>query len=229
MARSQRPICRRPRPPSIDANPHGALFAALGLASMPGFAQRVGRQPLPNGILELLEIAAGRDDRLGEAVALSGRDAKAVRAAAEFYLRHALFFEGADSFRLLGVTAGETTREEMRLHMRWLMIWLHPDHGPDPERAALAGRVLEAWRAHAGERPGPLARGEGLADAAERPAALAPPEPRLRARRGRSPLAAALAAFVAIALFILALELGVGPDEIAQLPLTGEETGDGFP
>jgi hypothetical protein len=229
MARSQRPICRRPRPPSIDANPHGALFAALGLASMPGFAQRAGRQPLPEGILELLEIAAGCDETLREAVALSGRDAQAVRAAAEFYLRHALFFEGADSFRLLGVTAGETNREEMRLHMRWLMIWLHPDHGPDPERAALAGRVLEAWRGHASERPSVPASGADIADDAERPTELEPPAPRVPARRDGSPLAAVLLAFVAIVLFVLALELGVGPDEIARIPLTSDETGDGFP
>jgi hypothetical protein len=203
------------------------LFAALGLASMPGFAQRAGRQPLPEGILELLEIAAGCDETVREAVALSGRDAPAVRAAAEFYLRHALFCEGADSFRLLGVTAGETTRAEMRLHMRWLMIWLHPDHGPDPERAAFAGRVLEAWRALSSERPRVPAPGADIVDEIGRPAEPEPPV--VRARRGRSPLAAALAAFVAIALFILALELGVGPDEIARVPLTGDETGDGFP
>jgi hypothetical protein len=189
---------------------------------MPSFAQRVGRQPLPEGILDLIKIAAGCEETLAQAVALSGRDAETVKAAAEFYLRHALFFEGADSFRLLGVEAG-AAREEMRLHMRWLMIWLHPDHGPDSDRAALAGRVLEAWRAQASARPSDSARDEG-----EKPAESMPLAPRASRRRGRSSLTAVLLAFAAI-LFVLSLAFGVGPDEIAQIPLTADEAAGGFP
>jgi hypothetical protein len=220
MANGLRPIFRRPRRPSIDASAHGALFGALGLASMPGFAQRVGRQPLPEGVLELIKIVAGCEETLCEAAALTGREPEAVKAAADFYLRHALFFDGAEPFRILGVAAG-AKRDEMRLHMRWLMIWLHPDHAHDPQHAALAGRVLEAWRQSAS--------GPWLAPPPAGVATSAAASARSATRGGALRLIGiVIVGLLAVAaLLVLDLGLDIGLD-VAQAPASADEAAGGF-
>lgn len=218
MANGHRPICRPPRPLSIDANAHGALFSALGLASMPSFAQRAGRQPLPAGVLEVIKIAAGCEETLRDAAALSGHDPDAVKAAAEFYLRHALLFDGADSRRILGADP-DAGRDELRLHMRWLMIWLHPDHSQDADRSDLAGRVLEAWREHASApTPGP-------APSEQEARAAAPSLPAPSGARGRRRIASALLLSLAIVAAVLIVYLG---EDTAPTPLTLEEAAGGF-
>lgn len=215
---------RRRRRPSFDANAHGALFGALGLASTPGFAQRVGRQPLPQGVLELIKVAAGCEETLRQAVALTGREPEAVKAAATFYLRHALFFEGADPHRMLGVGAG-AGREEMRLHMRWLMIWLHPDHARvsdahDPQQAALAGRVLDAWRLSA-SGPWPIPASENAATVASVPA---PP-----VRRGVAArlVGAALLVLLTVATLLVCLDFDLGVD-LSFAPPSEDDASGGF-
>lgn len=219
MANGHRPICRPPRPPSIDANAHGALFSALGLASMPGFARRAGRQPLPEGVLEVIKIAAGCEETLRDAAALSGRDPDAVKAAAEFYLRHALLFDGADSRRILGVSA-DADRDEMRLHLRWLMIWLHPDHAQHADRSALAGRVLEAWREHA-SAPQPI-----LAQFAEAASGASSRLPAPKDAAGRWIRTALL---VSLAIVVIILFFDLGADETAfRTPMSLEEAAGGF-
>jgi len=126
--------------------PPRALWSALDLAAMPTLAQQARHQPLPDGVLDVIRIAAGCDETLRDAVALSGRDPAFVKAAAEFYVQQVLLFSTAESHRVLGVRVG-ASREEMRQHMRWLMIWLHPDRAEaDAWRSAFAHRVLAAWR-----------------------------------------------------------------------------------
>ena len=55
-----------------------------------------------------------------------------------------MLFAGAEPARVLGVEPG-ASRAQMRIHLRWLMRWLHPDHNPAAWRSAFADRVLTAW------------------------------------------------------------------------------------
>lgn len=123
-----------------------ALLCALDLATSPGLAVAVRQQPLRDGVLELIQITAGNAETLDRLAREHARDPRAIRAAAEHYIHQILFYPGADCFRILGVRPN-ATRHEMRVHVRWLMMWLHPDFAGDEWRAALVGRVLEAWRA----------------------------------------------------------------------------------
>ena len=122
-----------------------ALLSAFDLASMPSLAAQARQQPLPDGVLDVIRIAAGCKETLDEAVKLSRRDPIFVKTAAELYVQQILLFSTADSYRILGVRSG-ATREEMRCHMRWLMTWLHPDHAKANWQTVFASRVLAAWR-----------------------------------------------------------------------------------
>lgn len=122
-----------------------ALLWALDLASMPALATLAREQPLPDGVIDVIRIAAGCDVTLEDAARQSGKDLQFIKAAAEFYVQQILLFSTADSHRILGVRPG-ASREEMRTHMRWLMIWLHPDHAHADWQTVFARRVLEAWR-----------------------------------------------------------------------------------
>ncbi|MBG0809348.1 hypothetical protein IY145_08150 [Methylosinus sp. H3A] len=112
---------------------------------MPPMAARAREQPLPDDVLEVIRIAAGCEETLDLAARLFGRDKSYVKAAAEFYVQQMLFFPAADSHRILGVRPG-ASRDDMRKHMRWLMIWLHPDHAHAEWKTVFARRVLAAWR-----------------------------------------------------------------------------------
>ncbi len=122
-----------------------ALLCALDLAAMPSLAAQARQQPLPDGVLDVIRIAAGCKETLDEAVKLSRRDPAFVKTAAELYVQQILLFSTADSYRILGVRSG-ATREEMRIHMRWLMTWLHPDHAKANWQTVFASRVVAAWR-----------------------------------------------------------------------------------
>ena len=128
-----------------------ALLCALEIASMPTLVAQARQQPLPDDVLDVIRIAAGCKETLDEAVKLSGRDPRFVKAAAELYVQQILLFSTADSYRILGVRSG-VTREEMRTHMRWLMTWLHPDRAKANWQTVFASRVLAAWR-EAGNAP----------------------------------------------------------------------------
>lgn len=112
---------------------------------MPALAALAREQPLPDGVIDVIRIAAGCDETLEEAAHRSGKDPQFIKAAAEFYVQQILLFSTADSHRILGVRPG-ASREEMRTHLRWLMIWLHPDHAHADWQTVFAHRVLEAWR-----------------------------------------------------------------------------------
>jgi hypothetical protein len=121
------------------------LQQALDLALMPPLAARARDQPLPDDVLEVIRIAAGCEESLERAARLCGKDKSFVKAAAEFYVQQILFYPAADAHRILGVRQG-ASRDDMRRHMRWLMIWLHPDHAHAEWKTVFARRVLAAWR-----------------------------------------------------------------------------------
>jgi hypothetical protein len=121
-----------------------ALHLALDLAAMPMLAGVIQREPLPEGMLDVIKVAAGCPQTLARAARLTGERDEVVRDAAIVYLQTALFAPSADSYRVLGVSRN-APRDEMRRHLGWLMKWLHPDREASGWESNLAARVLGAW------------------------------------------------------------------------------------
>ncbi|MDB5569211.1 MAG: hypothetical protein JWN93_394 [Hyphomicrobiales bacterium] len=122
-----------------------ALEAALALARNPVLAAVMRNQPLPTGVETVLRIVSGDESALQEAASQHRVEPAFAQMAAELYVEQALLFPGAAPNRVLGLGAN-AARDEMRAHMRLLLLWLHPDRGPQAWRTGFAGRVIDAWR-----------------------------------------------------------------------------------
>ena len=122
-----------------------AIELALDLSRMPALAPMLRCQTPPPDILDAIRAAAGCPEALQAACSSTREPLHVIQRAAALYLQETLFFPGASLHRNLGVTV-EASRTQMRLHMRWLMIWLHPDHNSDEMAKLLAARVIDAWR-----------------------------------------------------------------------------------
>ena len=92
----------------------------------------------------LLRIASGAPEPLAAAAAGFGEPAPRVLDAARFYLQQALFFPGADAYRLLAASPGSDAGT-LREHHRLLQAWLHPDRGGEEWGTRYAARVNAAW------------------------------------------------------------------------------------
>jgi len=122
-----------------------ALEWALALLQVPGQRYLLRQKPLPDGMEQLLAIAAGSSPEvMAQAVAAFGESEARLREAAQFYAREVLFFPEADAYRVLGVTA-DASWDRIKLHHRLLQSWLHPDRPHSEEDAAFAARVNAAW------------------------------------------------------------------------------------
>jgi hypothetical protein len=139
-----------------------AIDLALDLARMPALAAVMRKQTLPSDLVEVIRIAAGCPETSRAAAAARQKPLRVIRTAAIFYLEEMLFFPGADLHRNLGVSVN-ASKPQMRLHMRWLLQWLHPDHNSDEIAALLAARVIKAW-----QELGRLDRPEGGAESSAR-------------------------------------------------------------
>jgi hypothetical protein len=126
---------------------------------MPGLAGFLRDQALPTDILDVIRIAAGCPHASDAAILATQESLETVRAASVLYLQEMLFFPDAGIYRNLGVAA-DASKAQMRLHMRWLLQWLHPDHNPDETAGLLAQRVILAWR-QLGHREGSFASPAG--------------------------------------------------------------------
>jgi hypothetical protein len=180
-----------------------ALDAALALARNPGLAASMRGRPLPSGIPLLLQILADESDMVSSAAEALKLDQRSLRFAVEHYVQTVMLFAGAEPQRVLGVAPG-ATRAEMRIHLRWLMHWLHPDYNPAAWRSAFASRVLTAWReasssgAVAKAREGPAFRNPGRRRSTPPPLPVYPPRlawvarPLQESRRKAWPRAAGL-------------------------------------
>lgn len=121
-----------------------ALHFALDLAHTPTLGRLVQREPLPDGVLDVIRIAAGCPETTAQAARATGLEPEALQPAAAVWLQTALFAPQADHYRVLGV-ARTASADEIRSHMRWLMKWLHPDRQNDAWQSRPAERVLAAW------------------------------------------------------------------------------------
>lgn len=121
-----------------------ALKIAIDLMHLPSQVRLVRSEPLPDGVLVLLRIAAGDAEAELNAVELSGRSRGVIRRAATFFIEQILFAPDADSYQVLGASPHASTAE-LRRNLALLMRWLHPDLDARGERSVFVGRVTTAW------------------------------------------------------------------------------------
>jgi hypothetical protein len=121
-----------------------ALKIAIDLMHVPSQVRLFRLEPLPDGVLLLLRIAAGDDEADRTASDLSGRSMETVRRAATFFIEQILFAPEADSYRVLGADR-QASAGELRRNVALLLKWLHPDIDPHSERSVFVGRVTAAW------------------------------------------------------------------------------------
>ena len=131
-----------------------ALDIALELYRQPTLARKVRREGLPPRVLSVIKIAAGSEEELEMPAGHSSEETREIREAAIFFLQNCLFQSGGDNYRVLGVEH-DATIEQMRLHKRWLLKWLHPDLNGNKWEAAYLQRVLAAWQEITGSLPIP--------------------------------------------------------------------------
>lgn len=121
-----------------------ALGVALGLLTVPQRVRAARAEPLPAGVLSLLQIACGEDAVVADAAKRSGRDPEMLRRAAAFYIEQVLLHRDSDVYRVLGASP-DATAADLRRNMALLLRWLHPDIDRKGERSIFAGRVTAAW------------------------------------------------------------------------------------
>jgi hypothetical protein len=121
-----------------------ALKIAIDLMHVPSRVRLMRSAPLPEGVLILLQIAAGDQEAIGRAAELTGRSHSVVRDAAAFFIEQILLGPDTDSYRRLAASPAATT-SELRRNMALLLRWLHPDLDRQGERSLFARRVIGAW------------------------------------------------------------------------------------
>jgi DnaJ-domain-containing protein 1 len=121
-----------------------ALKIAIDLLHVPSQVRRVRSEPLPEGVVTLLRIAAGDSEAERAAAAIAERSRAVVRQAAGFFIEQILFAPNADSYQVLGASP-QASASELRQNLGLLLRWLHPDVDPSGERSIFVGRVTAAW------------------------------------------------------------------------------------
>lgn len=121
-----------------------ALRIALDLRSVPSRVRHARTEPLPDGVLLLLQIAAGDVEAEQKALVLVDRSLAEIREASRFFIEQILFAPESDSYRVLGASP-DMAAADLRRNMVLLMRWLHPDADDGCERHVFAGRVTTAW------------------------------------------------------------------------------------
>jgi hypothetical protein len=108
------------------------------------------RSALPRGVTLLLEVAAGEEDALSEAIAITGQSEALLKKAAGFFVEQVLLTRSGDSYRILG-TSNDVSAAKLRRHMALILKWLHPDAVPGSrdggqfDKTALVSLVTAAW------------------------------------------------------------------------------------
>jgi hypothetical protein len=121
-----------------------ALRLALDLLREPWGVRLVRERALPEGVLLLLNVAAGDEASEAAAADASGRPREAVKQAASFFIEQILLAPDSDCYRVLGARP-DATSPELRRNMALLMRWLHPDIAREGDQSVFAARIAEAW------------------------------------------------------------------------------------
>lgn len=167
-----------------DMDHAATLMLATSLLQMPSQVRRMRAAPLPDDVVILLRIAAGDDEMMDQATAMSGQSCQLVREASAFFIEQMLLHPEADSYRVLGARP-EASPEELRRNMALLLRWLHPDLSRRDGRSVFAHRVTKAWNdLKTEERRSAYDRARRLAIAKPTPT---PKSPRHRQPRSQTP------------------------------------------
>src|SRR6185369_5992697 len=128
-----------PGPPSATTL-RSALF---DYSEAPGKYQLTLRQPalLFSSIREILQLASGRG------AAEEGPEGERLRHAANFFIRAALLFPGADHYAVLGLPSGEAPGD-LKERYRLLMRLIHPDFAQPGLAAWPADAAVKVNRAY---------------------------------------------------------------------------------
>jgi hypothetical protein len=121
-----------------------ALKTAIDLIHVPSQVRLLRMEPLPDGVVTLLRIAAGDEEAENTASLLADRPRDVVRHAATFFIEQILFAPNADSYRVLGTNA-RASPSDLRRNVALLLRWLHPDLDSRGDRSVFVGRVTAAW------------------------------------------------------------------------------------
>jgi hypothetical protein len=119
-----------------------ALRVAIDLVNVPSRVRLLRSEPLPDGVLVLLHIAAGDAEAERVAAALTDESPEVVRRAAVFFIEQILFAPDSDSYRVLGANP-QASSAELRRNLALLLKWLHPD--TQNGQSIFIGRVTTAW------------------------------------------------------------------------------------
>lgn len=122
-----------------------ALDQALALHRAPEYLSTIRNLPLPSDLGTLLRIAAGDSEAIVQAAQITDQTPQELREVSIFYLQQLLFADESDSYRVLGVRP-DAPDEQIKLHYRWLVRWLHPDRNTDQWESVFADRVNLAWQ-----------------------------------------------------------------------------------
>jgi DnaJ domain len=173
-----------------------AVKLAIDLLHVPSQVRLVRSEPLPDGVLLVLQVAAGEEEAGQLAASITGRSRETVRRSAAFFIEQILFAPNADSYRVLGA-ASQATAGELRRNVALLLRWLHPDLDADGARSIFAHRVTEAWNnlktperraAYDAQRRTAASRKKGKSAGRSQRIQLKAALARLRARERREPL-----------------------------------------
>jgi hypothetical protein len=121
-----------------------ALRLALDLLQEPWGVRLVRQRALPEGVVLLLNVAAGDEASEVAAADASGKPRETVKQAASFFIEQILLAPDADCYRVLGASPSATSTE-LRRNMALLMRWLHPDIAREGDQSVFAARIAEAW------------------------------------------------------------------------------------
>ena len=120
-----------------------ALKSAVALYRQPLLARKMEKSDLPQGISEVLRIAAGGSERAALAAESQGATAQELYQACLLYLQTVVFHQNAQDARLLGLSE-PINREELRDHKRMILKWLHPDRNHNSWESKLFLRIQAA-------------------------------------------------------------------------------------
>lgn len=121
-----------------------AVDLMLGVFRAPERSALLRTRELPDGVLDVIRIAAGDEQAIAAARASTALDHADLCTAAGLLLRNLFFFDGADSYRTLGVRS-DADPAQIKRHYRWLVRWLHPDRNPDSMHGFFVDRINCAW------------------------------------------------------------------------------------
>lgn len=121
-----------------------AVRVALQLEAEPRITGSLIVAPLPEGMMDLLKLAAGSTEAQAEWSGTIGVPGDALTQASRFFIEQVLMSRGADHYRVLGA-ARDAAHDTIREHYRWLIHWLHPDREASGWHSVLAERANRAY------------------------------------------------------------------------------------